>query len=126
MLVKKILLTTMQMGLLYLFYRIGLFIQQTFHLFVPGSMIGMLLFFMLLIVWKPMNRLSEQGATFYLNYLPLFFIPATVGVIDYFSLFMGKGFLIIVITIVSTLLVLIGSSYTSQLVLRWKGKVRER
>lgn len=125
MFLKKLLLTVVQIGILYLFYRIGVFIQHTFHLFIPGSIIGMLLFFMLLMVWKPFHRFIEKGAGFFLSHLPIFFIPATVGVMEYFDLFKGSGIWLIVITIFSTLLVLIVSALTSRFIMWLKRRMKE-
>lgn len=49
-----------------------------------------------------------------LAFLPLFFIPATVGIVDYFDVFTGKGVLLIVVLILSTILTMAGSGLTSQ------------
>ena len=59
-------------------------------------------------------RFVESGATLLLSFLPLFFIPATVGVIDYIDVFAGKGAFLIAILIVSTLLTMAASGWTSQ------------
>lgn len=122
--IKNIVYTIAQIGILYLFYLIGSFIQNVFHLFIPGSIIGMLLFFILLMVWKPFERFVEKGTSFILAHLPIFFTPATVGVMVYFDLFKGNGAWLIVITIVSTLIVLIGSAYTTRIVQKVKERVR--
>jgi len=66
----------------------------------------------------------EDGAVFFNNNLPLFFIPATVGIIDYFYLFSGKGFLLIIIVLVSTALVMSVSGLVSQKVAREKRRWR--
>ena len=49
-----------------------------------------------------------------IKHLVLFFIPATVGILNYYTLFKGKGLLLFIITIVSTLLVMIISGLVSQ------------
>lgn len=60
----------------------------------------------------------EKGAKFMVNNLVLFFIPATVGIMNYFDLFAGKGFLLVVIVLFSTLLVMVSSGKMSQWVMR--------
>lgn len=123
--IKNIVFIIIQIGILYLFYMLGSFIQQSFQLFIPGSIIGMLLFFVLLMIWKPFERFIEKGTSFILAHLPIFFTPATVGVMVYFDLFKGNGFWLIIITIVSTLIVLIGSAYTTRFVQKLKERVKE-
>lgn len=113
---KNVVFTIIQIGILYLFYLVGTFVQDFFHLFIPGSIIGMLLFFIVLMVCKPFEQFVSKGTGLILKHLPIFFIPATVGVMVYFDLFKGNGMWLIVITIVSTLMVLVGSAFTTRLV----------
>src|SRR5690625_2306180 len=75
--------------ILYSFYLLGNWIQMSLNLFIPGSVIGMILLFLLLLIKGVKITWIEEGAAFLINNLPLFFIPATVGIIDYFSLFSG-------------------------------------
>jgi len=56
----------------------------------------------------------DEGAKFMVRHLTLFFIPATVGIIDYFDLFLGKGILLFFIVIISTILVMVSSGWISQ------------
>ncbi|MEC2071801.1 CidA/LrgA family protein [Alkalihalophilus marmarensis] len=92
-------------AILYGFYRLGVWIQQALSLSIPGSIIGMLLLFLLLVTKIiPVTRI-EKGTTFLIRHMPLLFIPVTVGVMDYFDVFRGKGSLLIVITLLSTILV---------------------
>lgn len=100
--------------ILYSFYLLGNWIQISLNLFIPGSVIGMILLFFLLLIKGIRLTWIEEGATFLINNLALFFIPATVGIIDYFSLFSGKGFLLIVIVLVSTAMVMSVSGRVSQ------------
>jgi len=80
----------------------------------------MIILFLLLVT--NMIKLSwiEAGANFFIKHLTLFFIPITVGIINYLELFTGKGFLLVVITLISTALVIAGSSLVSQWLLRRK------
>lgn len=104
-----------QIALLFVIYHIGAWIQQYFNSFIPGSVIGLILMFLLLTTGILHTSWIEKGARFMINHLVLFFIPATVGILNYYGLFKGKGIFLILITIVSTLLVMIGSGLTSQM-----------
>src|SRR5699024_1878449 len=77
--------------LLYFISFIGNWVQYTLDLFIPGSVIRMILLFILLLTNILKVTWIEQGAQFLIKNLSLLFIPVTVGVIDYFSLFAGKG-----------------------------------
>jgi holin-like protein len=109
--------------LLYIIFQFGNWVQRTFHLFIPGSVIGMIV--LLLLLSTKLVRMSwiEEGANYIITNLAFFFIPVTVGIIEYYHLFMGKGFLLIVIVLVSTIFVMGGSGYVSQWLIRreeWK------
>lgn len=99
---------------LYALYWIGVMIQRAFEIPVPGSIIGMLLLFFLLLSGLVKERLLDEGADLLLRYMPLFFVPATVGVIRYFDVFAGKGSLLLVALLVSTFLIMIISGLVGQ------------
>jgi holin-like protein len=118
----KLITILYQLALLYGFYWMGGIIQQIFHLFIPGSIIGMLLLFVLLVTNTLPVRFIESGTLFLLRILPLLFIPVTVGLMDYFSVFAGSGILSAIIAFVSTICVMASAGLTSQfLVRRQKG-----
>ncbi|WP_047985169.1 CidA/LrgA family protein [Ornithinibacillus californiensis] len=99
---------------LYVIYLIGNCIQATLQLVVPGSVIGMIILFILL--WTNIIKVKwvETGAKFMVQNLALFFIPATVGIMNYFDLFAGKGILLVLIVLLSTFLVMGSAGLTSQ------------
>ncbi|WLR50284.1 CidA/LrgA family holin-like protein [Bacillus tianshenii] len=103
-----------QIAFLFGFYFIGTWIQEALNLFIPGSIIGMLLLFTMLKAKIIKLHWIESGASFLLSHLPLLFIPVTVGIMDYFSLFKGKGALSLLVVFLSTVLVMITSAYASQ------------
>jgi holin-like protein len=112
--VLKIVNLVIQIILLYIIYLIGVWIQETLHLFIPGSIIGMLLLFMLLCTNMIKINWFDTGAQWLIQNLPLFFLPVTVGIITFFHIFLGKGFFILVIVIVSTFLVMITTGRVGQ------------
>jgi len=118
--VKTFLKIIIHIGILYGIYWIGTWIERIFHLPVPGSVIGMILLFLLLQTNIIKLSWIREGTDFFIKHLTLFFIPATVGIINYLELFIGKGFLLVVITIISTVLVMAGSGLISQWLIRRK------
>jgi len=103
-----------QILFLFVLFWIGEWIREIFHLMIPGSVIGLVLLFILLISGVIKEKYIRSGANFMMKHLVLFFVPATVGIMDYIDLFKGKGVFLIVITIVSTILVMAVSGFVSQ------------
>lgn len=106
---------------LFCFYFIGVGIQQYFNLFIPGSVIGLILLFILLMTGIVRVNWIEAGAGFMITHLVLFFIPATVGILNYYHLFAGKGILLVFITMVSTFFVMASSGFISEKIAKRKG-----
>ena len=74
----------------------------------------MILLFILLITNCMKLSWIEDGTKLFVNHLTLFFIPATVGIVNYLQLFSGKGLLLIIIVLISTGLVMGISGNISQ------------
>jgi len=68
-----------------------------------------------LLHYEPFQNLVKDGCSFLVKNLALLFIPATVGVMEYFSLFQSKGIWTVFIVIISTVLVMSISSFVSQM-----------
>ena len=110
----KIVKTLIQVVFLYLFFMLGNFLRQWLSIPLPGSIIGLLILWGLLSFRiLPLNWV-EKGAYVFLSTLPLYLIPATVGVMNYGHVFKGKGLLLVVITIVSTFITMAVASLVSQ------------
>lgn len=110
----KLLVTLVQIILLFLVYEVGVLIQEYFGLFIPGSVIGLILMFLLLTTGLLKVNWVEEGAKWMNKHLVLFFIPATVGIMNHYELFAGKGIFLIVIVLFSTILVMATAGLVSQ------------
>lgn len=114
----KLLVTLVQIILLFLVYEVGVLIQEYFGLFIPGSVIGLILMFLLLTTGLLKVNWVEEGAKSMNKHLVLFFIPATVGIMNHYELFAGKGIFLIVIVLFSTILVMATAGLVSQWLVR--------
>lgn len=114
-----------QIAILFGVYYIGNWIQDLLGLFIPGSVIGLILMFILLSTGVLHPKFIQHGSSYMVKHLVLFFIPTTVGVLNFYQLFIGKGILLIVITIISSLFVMISAGYTSQFLARGKEQAHE-
>ncbi|ASA20809.1 CidA/LrgA family protein [Paenibacillus donghaensis] len=111
---KKIIIIIAQVILLYLFFQAGNFLQRLLHLPVSGSIVGLLLLFVLLLCRIVPLKWIEAGSVTIMSYLPLFFIPATAGIVNHLDIFSGKGLLLILILIISSVLTMAAAAHASQ------------
>ncbi|MGY4689170.1 CidA/LrgA family protein [Salibacterium sp. K-3] len=108
-------------AILFIFYYTGVWIQEMFQIMIPGSIIGMLLLLLCFSLKVVNPSWVEKGASLLLSHMPLLFLPVTAGIIAYAGLFAGDGIWLIVTAYVSTLLVLVTSGWTVQLLLKRRG-----
>ncbi|WP_068983302.1 MULTISPECIES: CidA/LrgA family protein [Lysinibacillus] len=101
---QRVVRIIVQIGILNIYYYIGEGIVSLLHVPLPGSIIGLLLLALSLIFKIIKVEYIQNGAGFLIGVLTLFFIPATVGVIDYPELLSTTGLLIILAVIASTLI----------------------
>lgn len=112
----RIIRIIVQIGILNIFYYIGVGIVSYLHIPLPGSVIGLLLLALSLNFKIIKVEYIQDGAGFLIGILTLFFIPATVGIIDYPELMSTTGLLIILAVIVSTLIAIYLSGLVTQLI----------
>lgn len=110
----------LQVGVLYVFSLVGLWIQEVFQLSMPGSLIGMLILFLLLSTRVFPLKWFELGAEKLIVFLPLFLIPSTTGLMEYGSFLLSKGSSIFLLVVASTVVTLAISGYVSQLLVTSK------
>jgi holin-like protein len=113
---KKVVRIIVQIGILNIFYYMGVGIVALLHVPLPGSVIGLLLLALSLNFKIIKVEYIQDGAGFLIGVLTLFFIPATVGVIDYPELFSTTGLLIMLAVIASTLISIYVTGLLSQMV----------
>ncbi|MDY3974210.1 MAG: CidA/LrgA family protein [Veillonella caviae] len=101
----------------------GNYLQQWLNLPLPGTLVGMLLLFALLMTGVVKLEWVEQGAAVLIGELLLFFIPSAIGVIQYTQLFGTTGAMLlgVIVTSVITLLASVLVITLSIMKLRRKG-----
>lgn len=103
----KVIRIVFQVIILYLFSFIGSWIVQSLSLQFPGSIVGLLLLFVCLYFRIIPVELIKDGAGFLLAFLALFFIPATVGIMDYPELLSWAGLGMVFAIVLSTVITII-------------------
>lgn len=110
----KYLIIAIQIIGLYLFNLLGEGISSLLKLPLPGSIVGLLLLFLCLHFKIIPETYIKNGVGFLLALLPLFFIPATVGIIQFPEFLSGRGIILIVIVMVSTFITMIVAGRVSE------------
>lgn len=112
----KILRIIMQVVILYIYYYAGVAIVEFLHLPFPGSIIGLLLLSLSLhLKWLKVEYIQD-GAGFLIGVLTLFFIPTTVGVIEYPELWTAKGLLVLLAVSLSTVIAIFVTGKISMII----------
>lgn len=86
-----------------LFLLLGEFVARLFSWPVPGSVLGMLLLFLTLVVRGGITRDLKTSSNGILPYLPLFIVPASVGIVNFMGLLEREGIALISAIFVSLL-----------------------
>ncbi|MEI4771208.1 CidA/LrgA family holin-like protein [Psychrobacillus sp. FJAT-51614] len=103
-----------QILILYMFSFLGTLLVEGLHIKFPGSIVGLILLFLGLYFKLIPVSLIKDGAGFLLSVLTLFFVPATVGVMNYPELLSFHGLLLILSVIISTIFTIIISGRVGQ------------
>lgn len=81
----------------------GEFIAQLLAWPVPGSVLGMLLLFVVLVIKGGISEPLKQSSNGLLPYLPLFIVPASVGIVNYMDILQQDGLVMALAMFVSLL-----------------------
>ena len=101
----------LQIVLISCFAMIGDWVSLTFHLPLPGNIIGLILLYLALKSRLLQIEHVERGGKLLLLVMPLFFVPALSGIMDYTDFMRQSGLQVLVILVISSLLTLTGSAY---------------
>ena len=91
---------------------VGVIIQNIFHLPLPGTILGMLILFVLL--WTKVLKVEsiEKVCDFLILNMIIFFLPPAVELLEYMALLKTGFFKIIILLIVTTVITMIVTGKT--------------
>ena len=107
-------------------YLIGEFLSKFFSLPIPGNILGMLILLLLLITKIIKVNQIETVSNFFLDHLAFFFIPAGVKLLSSFNLIKNDLLTILLLCLITTVLVILFTGKTVDLILQSKGKRRNK
>jgi len=88
---RKVLVITLQLGLLALINRGGYLLTHVLYLRLPGNLVGMLLLFAMLLSRVIRLEWIQEGASILTRHFAFFFIPIAVGLIAFKDVFLQHG-----------------------------------
>lgn len=87
---------------------------------IPGGVMGLALLLVLFATGAVKPATLQRGAGLLMAEMLLFFIPALMSLLDYGSLLRSEGWRILLVIALSTLLVMVVTAVTVELVCRWR------
>lgn len=91
-----------QICILWIFSFIGNWVVELTGIIIPGSIVGLVLLWLALTLKLINVKYVMDGANFLIAFLTLFFIPSTIGVINYPELLTIHGMLLVIAVFLST------------------------
>lgn len=85
----------------------GIFLQNLFHLPLPGTILGMLILFILLWSGKLKTEKIEKVCDFLILNMIVFFLPPAVELLEYMTLLKTGFFKIIFLLIITTIITMV-------------------
>ncbi|GMA50791.1 holin-like protein CidA [Alicyclobacillus contaminans] len=101
-------------------------ISSLAHLPVPGSIIGLLLLFILLQCRVVKIEWVEQGAALLISNMLLFFIPSSLGLIQYGRLIRESGVQLLLVIAISTAVVMGMTGWFAEFLNRRRKEAKSR
>ncbi|KJY83360.1 membrane protein [Vibrio galatheae] len=104
---KTLLQYVVSMGLIFLCLIAGINIQHLLGTAIPGSIIGMLILFGLLASGLVPSDWVKPGASLFIRYMVLLFVPISVGLMEHFDMLLANAVPILASAVGGTLIVLV-------------------
>ncbi|MEC0369562.1 CidA/LrgA family holin-like protein [Paenibacillus chibensis] len=117
---------TVQVAVLMVFSLLMNKLAELLHLPLPGSILGIIVVFILLETGVIRLEWIEIGANWLLAELLLFFIPAAVGVMKYIPMLESDGVRILIVVLFSTFTVMASSGLLASRIAKQKERRASR
>lgn len=118
-LLKKLLRLLAELATLYALFALGGQLATWLGWPIPGGVMGLALLLLLFAVGALKPAMLKLGAGWLMAEMLLFFIPALMSLLDYGALIRDEGWRILLVIAVSTLMVMVVTALTVELVCRW-------
>lgn len=110
----------LQLGLLTGCWLVGEAVVRTVRLPLPAGVVGMGLVLLLLKSGLVTPASMRRGASWFFDYMMLFFVPAVLVVLEHPEFLSLLGLKILGLIVVSTVLVMAGTALSVEFYFRWR------
>lgn len=117
---KKLARLATELAVLLAIYLLGCQMAVWFAWPIPGGVIGMVLLLLAFASGVVKPAALQMGAGLLMAEMLLFFIPALMSLLDYGALLRSDGWRILLVIGISTLMVMLVTAFTVELVVRWR------
>ena len=93
---------------------------------IPASVYGLVLMMILLMTHVVKLEMVEDTADFFISIMALFFIPSSVGVMTTVGIIGDSMIQLLIVCAVSTIVVMILTGLTAQIVMKFVGKKEDK
>ncbi len=97
---------------------IGVTIQNFTDVAVPGSVIGMIILFFTMVTGIVKVEWVKPGATLFIRYMILLFVPVSVGLMQHFDMLFANALPILASAVGGTLTVLVSLAWSLDYLLK--------
>lgn len=116
--IYKFIKIILQICMIYFITVLGSWIQDTLNIPIAGSIIGLVIFFLLLQFKIIKEEWIKDGANLLLSTMIFFFIPSIVGAMNLVDQINAQFIFLIVLVIASTCIVVLSSGYIAEKMLK--------
>ena len=117
---------TIQLLILIVIYQIGNLTASSFHLQIPGNVIGIVVLLVLFSFGVIKVEQIELAAGWLLKHLGFFFIPISVGLMTLGNIVKTKGWMLLGILFISAFIGITAAGKTTQMVISKNEKEQEK
>jgi len=119
-LIKKSLRLLVELAVLLALFLLGGQLAEWLAWPIPGGVMGLALLLLLFACGVVKPATLQLGAGWLMAEMLLFFIPALMSLLDYGSLVREEGWRILLVIAVSTLMVMVVTAVSVEMVCRWR------
>jgi len=119
---NKIFMSLFGLMILLIFNYTGIFLSKLIGLKIPGSLLGMILLALCMVLKIIPIKIMESVCSLILKNMVFFFVPLLVATYLYRNLIVEKGLPMFFAVLMSCALTLIATAYASDLVIKLKAK----
>lgn len=106
-----------QFGIIFSICWISIVLEQYIPFPIPATVIGLILLLLCLLTGLLKIEHIKEKSDFLLGNMAFFFVPAGVGIINYFDLLKDSWLSLLIICIVSTIITFAATAYSIKLTL---------